>query len=89
MIDATGVLWTGLDTVVPGAQEVVKFLRQKVCVLFLSSSVYRPIALTTPPTFPYVIVNPSPSPHTTFFSLLSRSNVIIIIILVLTGYIMC
>lgn len=30
MFMLTGVLWTGLDTVVPGAQEVVKFLRQKV-----------------------------------------------------------
>ena len=27
---ASGVLWTGLETVVPGAQEVVKYLRQKV-----------------------------------------------------------
>ena len=26
----SGVLWTGLETVVPGAQEVVKYLRQKV-----------------------------------------------------------
>ena len=26
----TGVLWTGLDTIVPGAQDVVKCLRQKV-----------------------------------------------------------
>ena len=29
-IVASGVLWTGLETVVPGAQEVVKYLRQKV-----------------------------------------------------------
>ena len=27
----SGVLWTGLDTIVPGAQEAVKFLREKVC----------------------------------------------------------
>ena len=26
----SGVLWTGLETVVPGAQEVIKYLRQKV-----------------------------------------------------------
>ena len=28
-----GVLWTGLESVVPGAQEVVKYLRHKVLTL--------------------------------------------------------
>ena len=30
MLHVTGVLWTGIDTVIPNAREAVKFIREKV-----------------------------------------------------------